>query len=116
MRVTQALARAQRSTLFPTVGGSFNATHQRVATESTTSNSPTGSDIYSLHTAQLSVSFVPDVFGGTRRAIEAAEAQVEVARFQREAVLLTLTTNIANAAVTEASLRGQIAEIGRAHV
>ena len=30
-------------------------------------------------------------------AIEAAEAQVEVARFQREAVLLTLTTNIANA-------------------
>ena len=37
----------------------------------------------------------------------------EVAEFQREAVYLTLTSNIALAAISEASLRGQIAATQR---
>src|SRR4029077_940470 len=68
---------------------------------------------FSLHTAQVSVSYVPDVFGGTRRSIEAADALTEAQAFQREGVYLTLTANIALAAIQEASLRGQIAATRR---
>jgi NodT family efflux transporter outer membrane factor (OMF) lipoprotein len=78
-----------------------------------TSNVPSGADTYSLHTPQVSVAFVADVFGGTRRAIESADAQAQAQAFQREAVYITLASNIALAAIQEASLRGQIAATRR---
>ena len=59
--------------------------------------------------AQLNISYTPDVFGGTRRSIEVAAAQADSQRFALEATYLTLTSNLAGAAVQEASLRGQIA-------
>ena len=49
------------------------------------------------------------MFGGTRRSIEALAAQADSQRFALEATYLTLTSNLAGAAVQEASLRGQIA-------
>jgi NodT family efflux transporter outer membrane factor (OMF) lipoprotein len=52
---------------------------------------------------------VPDVFGGTRRQVEALTAQEDAQRFQLEAAYLTLSANLVAAAMTEASLRGQIA-------
>ncbi len=64
---------------------------------------------FNLFTGQLNISYSPDVFGGTRRSIEALAAQADLQRFQLEATYLTLTSNLAGAAVQEASLRGQIA-------
>ena len=66
-------------------------------------------DTFNTFTAQVSVSYTPDVFGANFRAVESLEAQAENQRFQLEATYLTLTTNIVVAAVQEASLRGQIA-------
>src|SRR5262249_27844469 len=109
VRVAQANALAQRGALFPVVVGSFNSSRQKIAGQSVTSNAASGADIYSLHTGQVTVSFVPDVFGGTRRQIEAADALVDLQAFQREGIYLTLTSNVALAAIEEASLRGQIA-------
>src|SRR6202008_1317131 len=54
------------------------------------------------------VSYVPDVFGLNRRTVESLEAQADAQRFQLEATYLTLTSNLAVAAIQEASLRGQI--------
>jgi NodT family efflux transporter outer membrane factor (OMF) lipoprotein len=68
---------------------------------------------YNLYTAQLAVSYTPDVFGGTRRAVEAARAQDNSSRFQLDATYLTLTSNVVVAAITEAGLRGQIAATRR---
>jgi NodT family efflux transporter outer membrane factor (OMF) lipoprotein len=113
VRVAQANANALRGTLFPMINASFDASRQQVPLATLTSNVPSGADTYSLHTPQVSVAFVPDVFGGTRRAIESAEAQTEAQAFQREAVYLTLSSNIALAAIQEASLRGQIAATRR---
>ncbi len=64
-------------------------------------------------TRQVSVAFVPDVWGGTRRQIEAADAEVESQSFQREGVYLTLASNTALAAVEEGRLRAQIAATRR---
>lgn len=113
VRVAQANARALRGTLFPLINASFDANRQMTPSQTLTSNVPSGADTYSLHTPQVTVAFVPDVFGGTRRAIESADAQAEQQAFQREAVYLTLASNIALAAIQEASLRGQIAATRR---
>ena len=102
-----------RGTLFPVISASFDASRQMTPIATLRPNAASGADTYSLHTPQVSVSFVPDVFGGTRRAVESAQAQAEAAAFQREAVYTTLASNIALAAIQEASLRGQIAATRR---
>jgi NodT family efflux transporter outer membrane factor (OMF) lipoprotein len=113
IRVAYANAKAARGSLFPAVDGSFNPTRQQVAPCCNTSQPPNGENLYTLVTAQLSVSYTLDVWGGIRRQVEAADALAEVAEFQREATYLTLTSNIALAAISEASLRGQIAATQR---
>jgi NodT family efflux transporter outer membrane factor (OMF) lipoprotein len=63
---------------------------------------------FSLYTPQVSVSFVPDVFGLNRRTVESLQAQEQQARFALAATHITLSSNVAAAAIQEASLRGQI--------
>ncbi len=111
--VAQANALAQRGALFPTVTANFNPTRQKQATGSVTPTAATGADTFNLFTAQVTITYVADVFGGVRRQVESAEAQAEGQAFQREAVYITLASNIALAAIQEASLRGQIAATRR---
>ena len=108
VRVAQASALAAQSALFPLVTANVQSSRQQVPAQTLASGAAWGADLYSVHTAQVSVSLVPDVFGGTRRQIEAARALAEAEAFRREGVYLTLTTNIALAAVQSASLQGQI--------
>ena len=68
-----------------------------------------GQQPYTLHTAQVNVGFVPDVFGGNRRQVESLQAQADFQRFQLEAAYLALTANVVAAAIQESSLRAQIA-------
>ena len=63
--------------------------------------------LYTLHTAQVTVSYTPDVFGATRRQVEGAQASTELQQFQSVAAKLTLSSNVVTAAITEASLRAQ---------
>ncbi len=109
LRVAQVNTYTQRAALFPIITAGFDGNRIRVPTEVLTTDSAAGKNIYSVNTAQVSVAFVPDVFGGIRRQIESTEALAEVQAFQREGVFLTLSANIALAAIQEASLRGQIA-------
>ncbi len=109
VRVAQANSRVARGALLPQVEGSFSPTRQMISNNANTSDVPSGARTYSVITAQLSVTYVADVFGGTRRQIEATDAVTEAQEFQREAAYLTLAANIALAAVQEMSLRGQIA-------
>lgn len=99
-----------QASLFPVLNGNLSKTRQKVSgTTSGTSSSP----ILTLSSASLSVSYAPDVFGGTRRQIESSTAQAEYQRFQLEATYLTLSTNVVNTAVSLASLRDQIAATGQ---
>ena len=63
---------------------------------------------FNLYQASVNVSYAVDVFGGTRRQIEASAAQADYQRFELEASYLTLTANVVTAYVQAASLRGQI--------
>ncbi len=55
------------------------------------------------------MAYTLDAFGGIRRQIEAAGAQVDYQQFELEAAWLTLSSNIVTTSITLASLRAQIA-------
>lgn len=67
----------------------------------------TYTDVFTLTTGQLNVSYPLDFFG-TARKVEAAAAQAQDQRFQLEAAYVTLSSNIVVTAIQEASLRAQI--------
>jgi NodT family efflux transporter outer membrane factor (OMF) lipoprotein len=98
---------AQRGFYYPSVTGGFSATRARTAADLSPVTS-TSVVNYSLYTPQVSVSFVPDVFGLNRRTVESLEAQEQQARFALAATHITLSSNVAAGAIQEASLRGQI--------
>ncbi len=113
VRVAQANALAQRGALFPIVAAGFNAGRNVNPKKAIDTEAASGASVYSLYTPQVAVAFVPDVWGGTRRALESAAAQTELLAFQREALYLTLASSIALAAIEEARLDGQIAATRR---
>jgi len=98
---------AQRGAYYPSVSGSFSATRAKTSQE--ISPVPNASIFqYSLFTPEVSVSFVPDVFGLNRRTVESLKAQQEQARFVVAATNITLSSNVVAAAIEEASLRAEI--------
>jgi NodT family efflux transporter outer membrane factor (OMF) lipoprotein len=108
VRIAQANALAQRGTLFPQVATNWNSSRQK-SSDTLSPVLASERNPYSLHTAQVTVGYVLDVWGKTRRETESLRAQVEIQAFQREAVYLTLASNVALAAIEEASLREQVA-------
>ena len=104
---------AQRGSYFPTAQASMDASRNRDATGVVQPTLQSGKAVYSLFTPQVTISYVPDVFGANRRAVESLAAQAEANRFQLDATYLTLTANVVTTAVQEASLRAQIAATER---
>jgi NodT family efflux transporter outer membrane factor (OMF) lipoprotein len=107
LRQAQENLYAGQGALFPSASASFQPSRQKISGASF--GLPSDSPTLSLVTAQLNISYAPDVWGGTRRQIESLAAQVDYQRFQLEATYLTLTSTLVVAAVNEASLRAQIA-------
>jgi len=107
LRVAWENVYAQQGAFYPSVSAGYSASRQEVPG---VLGSPTssGNYIYSLHTAQVTVGYTPDVFGGTRRQVESLKAQADSQCFQLEAAYLTLTSNVVASAIQEAGLRGQI--------
>jgi len=108
LRAARETYYAQRGVLAPTIGGDYNGSRQKV---SAVLAPPLASnaDLFTLHTAQLNISYTPDVFGGLGRQVETARAQAEAQRFQTEATYSTLISNLVVAAIQEALVRDQIA-------
>jgi NodT family efflux transporter outer membrane factor (OMF) lipoprotein len=113
LRQAHELYMAQRGGYFPWVQAGSSASRSKNASQTIAPLTVSASPTYNLYTAQLSLGYSPDVFGATRRAVEAAKAQAEVSRFQLEATYVTLSSNVVVIAISEASLRGQIAATQR---
>ena len=125
----QELVYAQRGYFFPALGANYDFERQKIAGNLTLDNVPgvegdghndlppvqnlnstphTRPFFYDLHTAQLTVGFVPDVFGANWRQVESLAAQTDAQRFALEATYITLASNVVAAAIQEASVRAQI--------
>ena len=107
LREAEENRRAQTGALYPRVDGDASVGRLKLSGASigqAASNSAT----FTLYNASVNVSYALDLFGGTRRAVEALQAQVDYQRFQREGAWLTLTANLVTTAIQEGALRGQI--------
>lgn len=116
IRVAQFNALAQRGLFFPQVTGNSTSSKQLFSHAGSVFGADLGSvpqTQYSLVTNQLTVSFVPDIWGGNLRVVENLDSVTEQQLFQLEAAYLTLASNVVTAAIQEASLRGQIAATQR---
>jgi NodT family efflux transporter outer membrane factor (OMF) lipoprotein len=98
---------AQKGSYYPSINAAFSAARQKTSQQiSPTPNS--GALYFSLYTPQVNVSYVPDVFGLNRRTVESLQAEEGQARFALVASHITLSANVAAAAIQEAAVRGQI--------
>ena len=107
LRRAQETRRARSGELLPSVDGNVSVSRQK----------PSGASFgeanlrinpFTLYNASVDVSYTLDLFGRTRRDLEALQARVDYQGFQLEGARLTLTSNIVTAAFQEASLRGQL--------
>ncbi|MDE2621725.1 MAG: efflux transporter outer membrane subunit [Betaproteobacteria bacterium] len=129
LRQAQQNTLAQQGFFYPTLGLEYLPTRNKLAgnmggnspgvqgngTIIQTYSNPSGPApyngpvYYNFHTAQVTLNYAPDVFGGNRRQVESLEAQAETQKFQLEAAYITLASNVVAAALQEASVRAQIA-------
>lgn len=133
LNAAQQNVAAQQGFFYPTVGANYSPTRTKLpgnlsanapgiqgdgsvisgyqGTPASEGGAPpyNGATIYNFQTAQLTVGFVPDVFGANRRAVESAKALSDVQKYQLQAAYVTLATNIVAAAIQDATLRQQIA-------
>ena len=98
---------AQRGVYYPSVSGDFSASRQRQSGQlAPTPNS--NIFLFNLFTPEVSVSYVPDVFGLNRRTVESLQAQAQATRFQMVATYNTLTANVVVTAIQQGSVQQQI--------
>jgi len=98
---------AQRGAYYPSASASFSASRQHQSGQL----APTPASnalLFNLYTPEVSVSYLPDVFGLNRRTVESLQAQEEAMRFQMLATYLTLTSNVVVTAIQQASLQAQV--------
>ena len=118
LKAAQENVIAQRGLFFPSVQAGYNASRQNTGAvlSSPLSN---GNTLYNLHTAQLSVGFVPDIFGGNQRLVESLGAQADNQKYQLAALRITIASNVVAAALQHAGLQEQVriveetVEVGR---
>ncbi len=108
LRQAREQAAAASGASLPQIDAGYQA--QRIQSSRTLSNPLPDPDtyLYSLHTAQVTVAYPLDIFGGQRSKVRSARAAAEVATDKRDAARLTVIANVVLAAVQQASLRAQI--------
>jgi len=100
--------RAQHGAFLPQVSAGVGITRQKDPSGALAPVPSNNAFLYTLVTPQLSVSYVPDVFGLNRRTAEAAAAQEEATRFEMIATDIALSANVVAGAIQLASLEDQI--------
>lgn len=105
LRQSEDSLRAGYGVFFPQLGASVAASRQNSLVNQGHGLQNTGP--YNLGTFGANVSYVPDLFGGQRRAVEALGAAADIQRANVRAAFLTLSTNVVNAAIARAGYQAQ---------
>lgn len=114
LRTANETVAAQRGAFWPSADLGLGPARQRVSSTFSGPLADSDSTLYTLHTAQVSIAYVPDVFGANRRQVEALAAVQQVRTFEREAVYQTLVSSVVCTAFELASLSAQRAATHRA--
>jgi len=109
LRVAQENYNVQFGNLMlPAVDASGYVQRQRFTAATYGDLIPATTSIFNLYNASVNVSYTLDVWGGSRRQLEALRAQIDYQQFELVAAYLTLTSNIVTTAISIASYDAQI--------
>ncbi|MFC0397824.1 efflux transporter outer membrane subunit [Paraburkholderia rhizosphaerae] len=97
------------ATEFPALDATLSGTRQKVNPAAFGVPNVPNPGPFTLLNASVSVSYVLDVFGGNRRALEALLAQVDYQTYELDAARLTLAGNVVSTSIRRASLQQQLA-------
>ncbi|HET9391716.1 MAG TPA: efflux transporter outer membrane subunit [Steroidobacteraceae bacterium] len=100
---------AQRGALLPAVQAGYSVERQRNAVGTLAPTLSSGETVFTLHTAQVNVSYLLDLFGGARRQAESLHAVADAQRYELAATYLTLASNVVAATIQLASIEAQLA-------
>jgi len=103
----RALRRIAAADLWPQVEAAGSYTRERTSTNGV--NAGGAGRTFNLFEAGFDANWEVDVFGGNRRAVEAADASVEAAHDDRDAVLVSLLGEMGLEYVTYRSLQQRVA-------
>src|SRR6516225_4049581 len=113
IKIANYNALAQRGIWLPQITANSTSQQTLVANPGQVPSIPTESPQtqFSLVTNQLTISFVPDVWGGNFRAVENLDAITEQQLFQLEAAYLALTGNVVTAAQSVITIERRLLDI-----
>jgi NodT family efflux transporter outer membrane factor (OMF) lipoprotein len=109
LRQAREQAAAAAGASLPQLDASYQA--QRIRQSHTLANplaANTDQYLYTLHTAQVTVSYPLDLFGATRSKTVSARAAAEVAQYKLVAARTTVIANLVNAVIQQAALSAQV--------
>ncbi|WP_321944185.1 efflux transporter outer membrane subunit [Paraburkholderia tropica] len=96
------------ATLFPSIDAKLSGTRQKIDLAAFGITQVPNPGPFTLYDASVSISYVFDIFGANRRALEATLAQVNYQQYELQAAQLSVAGNVVAAALRRASLRSQI--------
>lgn len=92
----------------PQVDASYQAERARTSQALQTPVADPMNFVYALHTAQVTVAYPLDLFGGGRNRVRSARAAAEVAVHRLVAARTTVITNLVQAVIQQSALQAQI--------
>ena len=102
LRVAHENTLAQHGAYLPQVDAGASITRLKDPSATLAPVPANNASAYTLITPSVSVSYTPDVFGLNKRTVESLAAQEQATRYQMVATDITLSANVALAAITEA--------------
>ena len=108
LRQADELARAAGGQTLPQVDASYQAERTRISNALSPAVADQTQQLYTLHTAQVGVSYPVDLFGGLRSKVRSARAAAEVQRHRLDAARASVVANLIQAIVQRAVLADQI--------
>ena len=105
LRASEADRRAGAGIFYPSVALGYSAQRER-STPARLGAGGVGS-VFNVYTLGATIAYSVDLFGANRRLVEGLSAQVDEARYQRDAARLALAGNVVNAAIAYAAYREQ---------
>lgn len=110
-RLAQAQAQVGvvRGGLLPQVDAGLTSERQRLSRTLSTPLTNPYPQVFSLHTAQVSVSYSPDLFGGSAARLRSAKAAAAVAQAQEQAIRNLVAGQVVLAVIQDAAYNAEIA-------
>lgn len=109
LRQARELAGVAAAARLPMLDLSYQAEQTRTSKSLSGVLADSNRYLYSLNTAQVTIAYPLDLFGGLARKTESARAAAEAQYFRTEAARLTVATNTVLAVIRDGALREQIA-------